>query len=102
MSLREDVIQVFKKYHTEKTNSVILAEDLCELLNSELQTPVTLQEVYVCIDKSNPTIDYFFKMLIGRAGMVDLVRGVEIGHLVKREFPHFFTEYASYKKAGTC
>jgi hypothetical protein len=102
MSIRQEVIQHFKKLNVEKTNRVVFAEDLCETLNRELTTKLTIQEVYVCIDKLNPTIDHFFKLLIGRTGMMDLARGVEIGHMVKREFPHFFTEHASYKKAGTC
>lgn len=102
MSIRQEVIQLFKKLNIEKTNRVSLAEDLCELLNPELTTKLTIQEVYICIDKLNPTIDHFFKMLIGRTGMMDLARGVEIGHLVKREFPHFFTEHASYRRAGSC
>jgi hypothetical protein len=102
MSLREDIIHLFKKLNVEKTNRVALAEDLCDVLNKHLKHPLTIQEVYVCIDKLNPTIDHFLKILIGRTGMIDLARGVEIGHLVKREFPHFFTEHASYKKVGTC
>jgi hypothetical protein len=81
---------------------LIFAEDLCEILNQELTNKLTIQEVYPCIDSLHPTIDHFFKLLIGRTGMTDLARGVEIGHLVKREFPHFFTEAASYKKVGTC
>lgn len=102
MSFRTEIFQVFKKLHAEKTNHVVFAEDLCEILNSYLSRKLTHREVYICIDKLNPTIDHFFKMLIGRTGMIDLARGVEIGHLVKKEFPHFFTEYASYKKSGTC
>jgi hypothetical protein len=102
MGFRDDILRVFKKLHAENSNHIVFAEDLCEILNKRLENKLTVHEVYVCIDKLNPTMDHFFKMLIGRTGMLNLPRGVEIGHLVKREFPHFFTEHASFKKVGTC
>ena len=102
MSFRQEILNLFKKFRAEKPNHVAFAEDLCEVLNKHLSKKLTHREVYICIDKLHPTIDHFFKMLIGRTGMIDLARGVEIGQLVKKEFPHFFTEHASYKKSGTC
>lgn len=102
MNFRDEILELFKKLRNEKTNHIVFAEDLCEVLNKHLSTKLTHREVYVCIDKLHPTIDHFFKMLIGRTGMIDIARGVEVGQLVKEEFPHFFTEHASYKKIGTC
>jgi hypothetical protein len=102
MSIRNQVIEIFKSYDEETSDREELSKQLCQVLNGGLQKKLTTDQVLLSFEGCNRSIDNFLKHLIGRTALEDRKHGVQIGFLVKNEFPHFFSENAPHKRAGHC
>lgn len=102
MSIRNQVIELFKSYDEETSNRAEVSAHLCQVLNIGLEKKLTPDQVYTSFEGCNRSIDNFLKHLIGRTALEDRKHGIQIGFLVKNEFPHFFSENAPHKKAGNC
>lgn len=102
MSIRNEVIELFKRYDKQTSCCEEFSVTLCEVLNKGLQKKLTTDQVLISFENCNRSIDEFLKHLIGRTALEDRKHGVQIGFLVKNEFPHFFSENAPHKKAGNC
>lgn len=102
MSIREEVIELFKSYDKENSDREQFSAHLCDVLNKGLKKKLTKDQVLLSVSGCNRSIDEFLKHLIGRTALEDRKHGVQIGFLVKNEFPHFFSENAPHKRSGNC
>jgi hypothetical protein len=101
-SIRDEVIELFKNFDTETSDREQVSASLCDVLNKGLKKKLTKDQVLVSLSGCNRSIDEFLKNLIGRTAIEDRKHGMQIGLLVKNEFPHFFSEMAPHKRAGHC